>query len=224
MELLMTTVNMALRALTPRGGLGGVLLAILFIGPGGRLAFAQDARLRIGNLDKLADKAAEVVDVTLDGPMLQLAAKFMSDDRSPEEAQAREIVKKLKGVYVKSFEFDNGGEYSQEDVDLIRAQLRSPGWKKIVNVRSKRDHENDEIYLMGYDPDNIQGMAIISAEPKELTVVNIIGPIDVDKLSALEGNLGIPHMGLHKKGKPHQDKGKDDSDKGAEVAGHDNAE
>src|SRR5579864_555991 len=83
----------------------------------------DEARLRIGNLEKLASKAAEVVDVTLDQPMLQLAARFMSDERSKDEAQAREMIKQLKGVYVKSFEFDKEGEYSLSDVEAIRTQL-----------------------------------------------------------------------------------------------------
>ena len=171
--------------------------ALLVIMLGAVPARAQEARLQIKHLEKLADKASEVVDVTLDGPMLQLAAKFMSDERSSEEAQARDLVRKLKGIYVKSFEFDNEGEYLPADVDAIRAQLHSASWKRIVNVRSKRDHENAEVYLMGA-ADNIQGMAIISAEPKELTVVNIVGPIDVDKLSHLEGSLGVPRLGLER--------------------------
>jgi hypothetical protein len=37
------------------------------------------------------------------------------------------------------------------------------------------------------------------AEPTELTVVNIVGPIDVAKLGELEGHFGIPgDIGVHK--------------------------
>lgn len=159
------------------------------------LAWGQEpAKLDIGHLEKLSNKAAEVVDVTLDQPMLQLAARFMSDKRSPDEAEARELVKRLKGVYVKSFEFDKEGEYSPADVESIRAQLHGP-WSRVVDVRSKREGENAEVYIMGA-ADNIGGLAIICADPKELTVVNIVGPIDVDRLSDLEGRLGVPRLGL----------------------------
>lgn len=169
-----------------------------------RSAIAQEpAKIQIGNLEKLAGKAAEVVDVTLDEPMLQLAARFMSDKRSSDEAEARELVKRLKGVYVKSFEFDKAGEYSLSDVDSIRAQLRGP-WSRIVDVRSKRDGENAEVYMMG-GGDNIAGLAIICAEPKELTVVNIVGPIDVDRLSDLEGRLGVPRLGLERIGRQRKE-------------------
>lgn len=163
----------------------------------------EPAKLEIGNLERLAGKASEVVDVTLDEPMLQLAARFMSDKRSSDEAEARELVKRLKGVYVKSFEFDKAGEYSASDVESIRTQLHGP-WSRIVDVRSKRDGENAEVYMMG-GGDNIAGLAIICAEPKELTVVNIVGPIDVDRLSDLEGRLGVPRLGLEHIGKQRKE-------------------
>ncbi|PYV28373.1 MAG: hypothetical protein DMG24_02220 [Acidobacteria bacterium] len=162
-------------------------------------ARAQEAKLEINHLEKLAARAAEVVDVTLDAPMLRLASRFMSEERSPDEAAARELIKQLKGVYVKSFEFDKEGEYSTADVELIRAQLHAP-WSRVVDVRSKREGENAEVYMIG-GGDNITGLAIISAEPKELTVVNIVGPIDVEKLSQLEGHLGVPHLGLERSNK-----------------------
>jgi hypothetical protein len=162
-------------------------------------ALGQNPRLQIKNLEKLSSKAAEVVDVALDESMLKLASKFLAAERDEDEAEARELIKDLKGVYVKSFEFDKEGEYSQEDVEAIRSQLTAPGWTKIVGVRSKHDGDVAEVYLMTEsNTRNILGLAIIAADPETLTVVNIIGPIDIDKLSALEGKMGIPRLGLEK--------------------------
>ena len=45
-------------------------------------------------------------------------------------------------------------------------------------------------------PAVIQGLAVISAEPKEFTVVNIVGPVNLEKLSKLEGQFGVPDLGL----------------------------
>jgi hypothetical protein len=177
-----------------------VILVLGFVCWAGLPAFAQSARLNINNLEKLANKAAEVVDVTLDEPMLKLASRFIAADEDPDSHDAVALIKNLKGLYVKSFEFDKEGEYSPEDVEAIRAQLRAPGWARIVGVRSKHEGENTEVYLMTSGSDHIvQGLAIIDAEPKELTVVNIIGPVDLDKLSALEGHLGVPRLGMEKK-------------------------
>jgi uncharacterized protein DUF4252 len=157
-------------------------------------AHGQNARVRINHLEKLAAKAEEVVDVNIDGAMLQLATKFLSGGER-DEAGVKELVSGLKGVYVKSFEFEKEGAYSKNDLDPIREQLRSPGWSKIVNVQSKQDNEAVEIYTMG-DSDKMTGLVILAAEPTELTVVNIVGPINLDKLSKLGGHLGIPRIDI----------------------------
>ncbi len=179
------------------------VLLVVVAACAGLPAYAQGARLQIIGLEKLASKAAEVVDVTLDGPMLKLASKFIAADEDPDADKTLALIKDLKGIYVKSFEFDKEGEYSLQDVDAIRAQLHAPGWARIVGVHSKREHENTEVYLMNAGSEEaVQGLVIIAAEPKELTVVNIVGPIDLDKLSALEGHMGVPHLEMEKDKSP----------------------
>jgi len=156
-------------------------------------AFGQNPRLDIKNLEALSKKASEVVDVNLDGSLLKLASKFMTDE---DDREALGIIKNLKGVYVKSFTFEKPGDYSPADVEAIRSQLQAPAWSRIVSARSKHEGENAEIYLMtAADGGSVLGMAIICAEPTELTVVNIVGPVDIDKLSQLEGKMGIPRLG-----------------------------
>jgi hypothetical protein len=112
---------------------------------------------------------------------------------------------------VRVFEFDKPGEYSSSDLEPIRSQLRQPGWNKIVGVINRRGGDNVDVHLK-YQADNIVGVAIISADPMELTIVNIIGPIDLEKVRQLEGQLGIPKLNLPKtvqekgvKGKPRGD-------------------
>ena len=152
---------------------------------------AQDPRIQMGNLDHLATKASQTVDVNIDQRLIQLAAKLLSsEDR--EEAEVKKLVNGLKGIYVKSFEFDNVGEYSTADIESIRSQLRSPLWSRLVNVTSKREG-SIEVYLM-LSGDQISGLAVLSTDDKELTVVNIVGPVDLDKLVKLEGQFGIPEL------------------------------
>jgi hypothetical protein len=40
---------------------------------------------------------------------------------------------------------------------------------------------------------------VIGTEPKELTFVNIVGTVDLDKLSQLEGNFGVPLLELERR-------------------------
>ena len=154
-------------------------------------AVAQSARLDLKILEKLNSKAVEVDHITLDGPMLQLAVKFLAATKDPDAKQVSDVVKDLKGIYVESFTFDQPNQYSQADVEAIRAQLTGPGWSKIIESRTKHDHEHDEIYVMK-EGDKIAGVAILVAEARELTVVNLIGLIDIEKLGDLGGEFGIP--------------------------------
>jgi hypothetical protein len=144
--------------------------------------------VKLDALDKLAEKASETVTVSLDGNLLQLASRFLSSD-DPDQAQVKKLVAGLKGVYVRNFEFEKVGEYQASDLEPIRNQLKDPKWKKIVEVRG---HDNAEVLLRQEDEHTVSGLAVIVAEPKELTVVYIDGPIDMDGLSKLAGNFGIP--------------------------------
>jgi hypothetical protein len=156
------------------------------------LALAPSVYAQRINLDfpGLADKAREVVDVTLDGALLRLGARFLSD-RDADERAVRQIVDRLEGIYVRSYEFDHEDAYDRSVIDAVRKQL-GPNWKRVVTVRSKL-RENVEVYteLRG---ENIVGLVVIAAEPRELTIVNLVGPIDLDKLASIEGQFGIPRV------------------------------
>jgi len=177
-----------------RARIAGALIVVMALASP---ALAQ--QLKMDNLNKLSDAARQVVDVTIDEQLLQLASKFLSSSRSADEAEIKELVKDLKGVYVKRFEFDTDGKYSTADVDPILKQLRGPGWSRIVGVTSKAAAgQNVEVFIM-FDAALIKGIAVIASQPRELTIVNVVGPIDVDRLSRLQGQFGIPSLELPSK-------------------------
>jgi hypothetical protein len=155
----------------------------------------QAVRLQLGNLDKLEARAEESVNVTLDGKLLELAGMFLNT-KKPEEAAIKELIMGLKGVYVKSFEFDKEGEYTSADVDSIRMQLGAPTWSRMVGVKSRREGENVDVY-MTLEGSQLGGIAVIATEPKQLTVVNIVGSIDLEKLVKLSGKFGIPLIDIN---------------------------
>ncbi|MFL6352813.1 MAG: DUF4252 domain-containing protein [Bryobacteraceae bacterium] len=157
---------------------------------------AQDIKMPL-NLDRLAEHATETVDVTLDASMLQLASKFLSKD-DPDQMHVKQLVSKLKGVYVRSFEFDKDGQYSKSDLDAIRSQLKRPDWTRIVGVKSTKG-EYSEIYVKK-NGDQVAGLVVLNAEPKELTLVHIDGAIDPEELSQLGGHLGIPRLDRSRRG------------------------
>lgn len=150
-------------------------------------AMAQQVNL---DFPGLAERADEVVDVTLDAAMLHLGARFLNEHDEDQRA-VRDIVKNLQGIYVRSYEFAHDGEYDRSIVDRVKSQL-GPSWKALVTVRSKK-RENVNIYA-DMRGDRVVGLVIVASEPRELTIVNIVGPIDIDRLASLEGQFGIPKI------------------------------
>lgn len=160
---------------------------------------AQEMKLPPG-VEKLAAKAKETVEVNMDGPMLHWASKFLSAE-DPEEKEAAKLVKNLKGIYVRSYEFSEEGAYNASEVEELRAQFRSPEWQRVVGVRSERDGDNVDVFFH-LENEKMAGIVVIAAEPKELTVVNIVGPIEVEQLADLGGEFGVPRLKI----KPLSDK------------------
>lgn len=148
-------------------------------------------QLLLPEFSTLADKASEVVNVTLDSQLLGLGCRFLSTE-DPEEAQVKKVCTSLRGIYVRHFTFENDFAYPKADIDAVRRQLNAPGWSQMVNVRSKKDKANVDVYVL-IDGDKAQGLSIIASEPREFTIVNIVGTIDLEQLHDLT-RFGVPDL------------------------------
>ena len=147
-------------------------------------------QLDLSSLDKLASKASESSTVNLDAPKLKIASQFLSSG-DPSQGHVKDLITGLRGISVRSFEFDSEGSYRLSDLDPIRDQLKGPGWSNIVNVKERKESAEVWLFTKG---DVLDGLAIIAAEPNEVTVVNIVGSIDINSLSKLSGSFGIPDI------------------------------
>jgi hypothetical protein len=157
-------------------------------------AFGQALKLP-PSFDKLAKKASNTVEVSLDGPMLEAASAFL-DPNDKEEATAKKLISKLKGLYVHRFEFEDeedASELSQGELGGLRDQLKAPQWSRVVSVRSKEDGESVDIYVRR-DGKAIGGLVILAIEKGQLTVVDIDGSIQPEDLVSLGGHFGIPNL------------------------------
>lgn len=173
-----------------------LLVALIALGTAAQLP--AQLQLRITGLDGLASKAKESANITLDSSLLQIAAGFLAGNgKDKDQAKVKELLSGLKAITVRTFEFSEPGQYKMEDLEPIRAQLRTPGWSRIISSQSK--DEMSEIYTRT-EQGKIAGFAIISAEPKELSIVAIEGSIDLNDLSKLHG-LGVPTIPVPKQEK-----------------------
>jgi hypothetical protein len=134
--------------------------------------FAQPLTLP-PKIEALSKIACETVNVTVDENMMRFA-------------DAKGVLRGLKKVYVRVFEFDRVGAYSASDLDELHAAMRKPGWSQMVDVKS-RDGENVNVYVRNEGVE-ITGMVVVAAEAKELTIVQIEGPIRPEDLAS------VPHM------------------------------
>jgi hypothetical protein len=155
---------------------------------------AAKGLLRLPEFAGLADKASESVNVTLDSKLLGMACRFLNG-ADPEQADAKKFCTSLSGVFVRSFKFDKDFGYPKADVDGVRRQLAAPGWSRIVEARSNKENTDVDVFIL-IEQDKAMGLAIIASEPREFTIVNIVGKIDLADLHKLEGNLGVPELGI----------------------------
>jgi len=160
-------------------------------------ANAQDARLRFEKLNSLEDKARDVVEVNIDGKLLDLAKRVMVKVNDQDAKKVGQAISGLKGIYVRVYNFEKENEYNIADMDEIRSQLNSPGWEKLANVRSKKNNQKVDVYTM-FTGDVMSGVAVVVSESKSIAVVNVIGPIDIDLLAEMSGKMNIPKIEIER--------------------------
>lgn len=147
--------------------------------------------LQIPDFNHLRAKAVDSTDVTIDGFLMRIAKHFAAKDTDSEDAQALSLLQDIKSVRVRNFTFDSDDAYSRADIESVRKQLTGPGWSALVQVHKREPKEDVDVYICT-ENDKVTGLAVIASEPREFSIVNIIGNIDVDKIAQLEGQFGIP--------------------------------
>jgi hypothetical protein len=171
------------------------LLFLVFILVPATAAFAQDARLNFERLDGLEAHARDVVEVNIDGKLLDLAKRVTAKTNDENAKKVGQAISGLKGIYVRVYRFENENEYNMADVNALRSQLNSPGWEKLANVRSKKNNQLVDVYTM-FTGDLMSGVAVVISESKSIALVNVIGPIDIELLTELSGKLNIPKIDI----------------------------
>ena len=154
---------------------------------------------------QLEARASNVTEVTLDKNMLGFASKFL-DKKDPDQANAKQLINGLDGIYVRDYEFDKEGQYSPEDIENLRKQFAGGEWVPLVHTREKKTGESTDVMAKMVNGES-RGMFILSAEPKELTIVLILGPIKMDQLGQLGGIGGLGALGDVSKTVKKADKG-----------------
>ena len=130
------------------------------------------------------------VEISLKAPLLNMITNLLRS----EEEEAADFISKLLRVTVNVFEsnaidVDEVADSMSEVADDLDAQ----GWERVVRVREDGDHV-DIYFRLSDDADIIHGIAIMVASPGETVLVNIVGDISTDDISALGRRFDIDEL------------------------------
>lgn len=150
--------------------------------------------LDLSSLDKFAAKAKEANTVTLTRDQLHAAARFVPTDDEDAKDGIKKAMTGLDSIQVRNYEFDEPGQFTDADLDGVRAQVsKLHGCKSIVESKAKKEHS--QVFLCT-EEGKTTGIVVINSEPKELNVVYIKGSLNLNDLGKLHGMMGVPKMDL----------------------------
>ena len=134
--------------------------------------------------EKFAKNASDVTEVNLDPTMLGAVNKGGNAG----------IAKKLDFIVVHSYTYDQPGMYRQEDLEEYRQRLAGNGWKCFIHERSKKE-SSDICQRGGATDSDTRELAILTAEPKEITFVHLKGRMSLGEMSMM-GQMGAAGGGM----------------------------
>lgn len=150
---------------------------------------AGESAMHFAGLEEHAD---EVVKVNLRGRALEQAKKLLGL-RKNVTGSVRSFVNGLTAVYRRTYRFRGGGA-KREDVDRVHERLAEDGWVPLIETENRRRPDALAVYSYSAADGQVAGMTLVTSEPKEVTVLKILGPVDFEALSAIGSGMGLPVM------------------------------
>jgi hypothetical protein len=165
-----------------------ITVALGFVLGLGTLAGAagKEGRIDLSSLEHLRAKASEVTEANLDAAAIRRVI-----DNPKVAASIKDVAKDLTEVHALDIELGDEGTIEMSDLGPIREQLKDPAWTRVLSNQEKA--ELSELYTLTQG-ERVVGIVVLSAERKELVVVNLVGAIDPAKLAALDVN-GLGELG-----------------------------
>jgi len=149
-------------------------------------ALAQTAQLPLSlPIEKeLAARASEATEITLDKKMLSLASRVMDGNDTYDDA-TRKLIENLDGIYIRNYEFDKEGLFTTEQVEQLRKYFETGEWSSLVRNRDRKTGESSDIMVKLVNGES-HGLFILNVEPKEISIVLVLGPIQMSDLKKVK--------------------------------------
>ena len=162
----------------------------------GRPLLAQDADLLdhpgyvdFSELSQIAGSEPNV-EVSLKEPLLNLITNILRNN----DETAAQFISTLTRVNVRVFDSSRiDTNLMATTMSTIAQRLDASNWDRVVRVREGTDHV-DVYFRLSDDAEMIHGIAIMVTEPDETVLVNIVGNISPEDISAIGARFDIDEL------------------------------
>ncbi|MBI1939700.1 MAG: DUF4252 domain-containing protein [Ignavibacteriales bacterium] len=160
------------------------------------LAFAQQADYTkepgYFSFDKLMNyKSGDLItEVYLEEPLIKMVAKMAEG----EKEGVGEAIDALKLIRVNEFMVEkNDIEKIEKEMASLDGNLQTQKWSRIIKTKKKDNYAN--VYVKSGGANEYVGLLIAAIDKEgKVTLVNIVGRIDLDTIGKVSKELNLPHM------------------------------
>ncbi len=164
--------------------------------PGARAETPADPPVSGGYVDgamfrALVDDSQSIVEVNLDGAILQALAKSTSD--TPDSGDAKALFGKLKSIHAVIGTVKGPASEALALVQRTDRRLVAAGWQRVTRIRDETSTISVLTHTVG---DRVDGLValIYDSEDKELVFANLAGEIDITRLGEIGDRLNVPGL------------------------------
>ena len=116
-------------------------------------------------------------------------------DGKDKDDPTRRLIEGLDGIYIRDYEFDKAGQFTAEQVEQLRKYFETSEWSPLVRDRDNKTGESSDVMVKLVNGES-HGLFILDVEPKEISIVLILGPVHMQDLHkvmgvAIHGDLGV---------------------------------
>ncbi len=125
----------------------------------------------------------------LDRTMLGATAALLPDS----ERETRQTIRKLEGVSVHLYRFNQPGMIDPYQANLLREAYRARGWKHLVSAdKASSERSGATDVWLAMDGVDVRGGTLLAITPKTVSLVTFAGNLNPIDLLHLRGHFGIP--------------------------------
>jgi hypothetical protein len=139
----------------------------------------------------LVDDTQDIVEVNLDGPILQALAKSKSEDHG--DGDAGDLFAKLTSIHAVIGTVKGPASEALALVKKTDQKLAASGWQRITRISDATSSITVLTHTKGGRIDGLFAL-IFDSDDKELVFANLAGEIDITRLGEIGERLNVPGL------------------------------